>query len=75
MRQRRRRGERVKDLSGSGILVCEECGERIVLEGPISAWLSGSTSFECECGERLTSAEHLVDESGSATNASSPLYP
>ena len=38
-------------FSKRGILVCEECGQRVVLDGPISVWYSGSTPFGCECGE------------------------
>jgi hypothetical protein len=39
------------------VLVCEECGERTVLEGPLAVWHSGSTTFSCECGRRLTLAD------------------
>ena len=52
-------GRRVNDPSRGGILVCEDCGERMVLEGPISVWLSGGTSFECECGQRLAPSGRL----------------
>jgi hypothetical protein len=41
----------VNGPSRGGILVCEECGQRVVLDGPLSAWYSGSTPFGCECGE------------------------
>ena len=41
------------------ILVCEECGERTVLGGPLSVWYSQSTRFGCECGRELTLAERL----------------
>jgi hypothetical protein len=41
------------------ILICEDCGERTVLGGPLEVWLSGSTQFECGCGERLTLADQL----------------
>lgn len=61
--------------SNKSILVCEECGDRTVLDGPVSAWLSGATSFECECGERLTSADRLIDEAGGAPNAASQISP
>ena len=37
--------------SKGGILVCEECGQRTVLDGPLSAWCSGGAPFGCECGE------------------------
>ena len=41
------------------VLVCEECGERTVLEGPLAVWCSGRTTFSCECGRRLTLADRL----------------
>ncbi len=44
------------------VLVCEGCGGRTVLGGPLSVWRSGSTSFECECGARLT-LSHQPDSS------------
>ncbi len=79
------RGEPVHDTRGgrpvdgpvrARILVCEECGERTVLDGPLSAWAWGSTSFGCECGERVTLADGLDRKgfggAGGATNAASP---
>ena len=36
------------------VLVCEECGEQVVLLGPLSAWRSEGDAFECECGKDLT---------------------
>jgi hypothetical protein len=56
--------------------VCEECGERIVLGGPLSVWYSESTRFGCECGRELTLADRL-DQQRNATSAGSspsPLY-
>jgi hypothetical protein len=56
--------------------VCEECGERIVLGGPLSVWYSESTRFGCECGRELTLADRL-DQQRNATSAArstSPLY-
>ena len=44
------------------VLVCEECGERVVLAGPLSAWRSEDAVFECGCGEGLTLAERLEEE-------------
>jgi hypothetical protein len=41
------------------VLVCEGCGSRTVLGGPLSVWCSGSTSFECECGAQLTLSHQL----------------
>ena len=60
--------------SRGGILVCEDCGERMVLDGPISVWLSGSTSFECECGQRLDPSGRLERKGfgEAAADAASP---
>ena len=41
------------------VLLCEVCGERTVLEGPLEVWHSGNTTFACECGKRLTLAARL----------------
>jgi hypothetical protein len=48
------------DVVGSGrqvVLLCEECGEKVVLGGPESVWRSARTFFECECGQLLTLAD------------------
>lgn len=34
-----------------GVLLCEECGQRTVVDGPLSAWRSGNILFRCGCGE------------------------
>ena len=44
------------------VLICEACGEKVVLGGPASVWHSERTFFECECGQVLTLA-HKEDES------------
>jgi hypothetical protein len=49
----------MKDFERDVILVCEVCGERTVLGGPLLVWRSGSTTFGCACGERLTLADRL----------------
>ncbi len=41
------------------VLICENCGERLVLAGPKEVWRSESTLFECECGEQLTLTSHV----------------
>jgi tRNA G26 N,N-dimethylase Trm1 len=49
-------------LEGSGknvVLLCEVCGERIVLGGPVWVWNCGSTSFACGCGAQLTLSHQL----------------
>lgn len=62
-----------------GILVCEECGERIVRDGPLSVWSSGTISVGCECGERLTLVDGFNQKgfggASGATNATPPISP
>ena len=59
-------------LGGRGVLVCEECGQRVVIEKPLSAWRPGSTPPGCECGERTARGERRGEqgkgEAGSVTN-------
>jgi hypothetical protein len=45
--------------SGRVILVCEQCGERIVLGQPEEVWLSTRTLFECECERDVSLASRL----------------
>jgi hypothetical protein len=45
------------DSSRRVVLICDECGEKVVLGGPESIWHSASTFFECECGQLLTLAD------------------
>jgi hypothetical protein len=47
----------VDGLSKGGILVCEECGQSTVLDGPLSAWCSGGAPFRCKCSEGKPIAE------------------
>lgn len=51
----------VSSSVGRVVLLCQECGECTVLGGPLSAWLSGKTFFECGCGKRLTLAHRSVE--------------
>ncbi len=60
--RRERRGVRVSDRLRGVVLVCEECGERVVLAGPLSAWRSEGAVFECGCGEGLTLADRLEEK-------------
>ena len=49
-------------MEGSGknvVLLCEGCGERVVLGGPVWVWSCGSTSFACGCGAQLTLSNQL----------------
>ncbi len=51
------------------VLECNKCGERLILLGFESDWHSeGRTTFESECGERLTLADR-VDEETAGLNA------
>ena len=47
------------------ILICEECGERLVIAGPKDIWCSEQAIFECECGEThlLTARQSRNDTS------------
>ena len=49
----------VSDFSGRVILVCEECGERTVLDGSLLAWRQESKVFGCDCGKLLTPSDRL----------------
>ncbi len=49
----------MKGSSRYVVLVCEECGERTVLDGGVSVWRLGDTSFGCQCGERLALVDRL----------------
>jgi hypothetical protein len=45
------------------VLECNKCGERLILLGFESDWHSeGRTTFECECGEKLTLADRIDGE-------------
>ena len=59
---KRAEGVRVSRLSRSVILVCEECGERVALVDPLSAWRTERAVFECGCGEGLTLADRLDED-------------
>src|ERR671932_1628144 len=54
----------MRDAERDIVLVCEICGGRTVLGGPLAVWRSESTTFSCECGERLTLADR-ADPGGS----------
>jgi hypothetical protein len=36
------------------ILTCEDCGEKVVLIGPVEDWRSRDAVFACGSGHRLT---------------------
>ena len=50
-----------RSSAGRVVLMCEECGERMVLGGPLSVWRSEPTGFECECGEEVTLADRVEE--------------
>ncbi len=62
-----------------GVLLCEECGQRTVVDGPLSVSSSGFATFSCRCGERLALAGGLdhsgPGEASRATNAAPPISP
>jgi hypothetical protein len=65
----------VGNRSRSAVLVCEECGERVVIAGPLSAWRPEHAVFECGCGEGLTLADRLDEtttELATVPNARKP---
>ena len=72
-------GQVVDGFSKGGILVCQPCGERIVLNGLLSAWPKGATSLGGECGERLTLTDGLLysrfGEATGNTKSSPPTSP
>jgi hypothetical protein len=47
----------VVDSSRQIVLICGECGDKVVLGDPESVWHSAITIFECECGQVLTLAQ------------------
>jgi hypothetical protein len=54
----------VNGLSKGSMLVCEECGLKTVLEGPLSAYSSVGSAFGCLCGNggKLNTAVPLRHE-------------
>src|SRR5215211_5633418 len=46
----------MKRTASRVLLICEECGEKLVLGEPEEVWLSTRTRFECECGEDVSLA-------------------
>ena len=64
LRERRNRRHRVQRSPRKRVvLVCEECGERLMLADPLWVWLSqGTAAFECERGVVVTLASRLRDE-------------
>ena len=44
------------------VLICEECGERLVLIGPKDLWRSERTVLKCGCGQEHTLVDRLDEE-------------
>jgi hypothetical protein len=65
----------MEDSERDIILVCEVCGERTVLGGPLAVWRSESTTFGCECGERLTLADGLDPEESNKVATTATVKP
>ena len=53
---------------GRTVLICEECGQRLVLTDPDFLWHLEPLTLECGCREELTLAERIV-EGGSGAGA------
>jgi hypothetical protein len=43
------------------VLICEECGQRLVLSDPEFIWHLERLVLECDCGEELTLADRIVE--------------
>jgi hypothetical protein len=56
--------------SGSTVLICEECGKRMVLTDPeVLIWRSKRPVFDCDCGKKLTLDNRIVEGSPVAGGA------
>jgi hypothetical protein len=47
-------------LVGRTVLICEDCGERLVLADPKLTWNSAHPVFECKCGEEFTAENRIL---------------
>ena len=63
-----KKGVHVQRYLGRTVLICEECGQRLVLTDPDCLWHLEPLTLECGCGEELTLAERIV-EGGSGAGA------
>ncbi len=52
---------------GRTVLICEECGERLVLSDPEFSWHLERLVLECGCGEEVTLGNRVVEEGGQDT--------
>jgi hypothetical protein len=73
--EKRAEGVRVSSRSRSVVLVCEECGERVVVVGSLSAWRLERAVFECGCGEGLTLADRLEEKTTELATVPSAMKP
>jgi hypothetical protein len=44
------------------ILMCEECGEKLIILGPKEDWRSRCIIFVCECRHKLTLDDQTDEE-------------
>jgi hypothetical protein len=44
------------------VLMCEECGEKLIILGPKEDWPSRCAIFVCECRHKLTLDGHADEE-------------
>jgi hypothetical protein len=51
---------------GRIVLICRECGQRVVLLDPELIWQFERPVLECACGEELTLADRIMEGGPSA---------
>lgn len=51
---------------GRIVLICRECGQRVVVLDPKLTWNLERAVWQCECGEKLTLADRIVEGGPSA---------
>ena len=44
------------------VLICEACGERLILLGTEEDWRSRRPIFRCECGQKITLDDRATEE-------------
>ena len=56
------------------VLICEKCGEKLVIVGPEDVWRSERNVFECACGEKhtLTGRQRRSGATGDQTTSELP---
>jgi hypothetical protein len=56
-----KKGVHVQRYLGRTVLICEGCGQRLVLTDPDFLWHLEPLTLNCGCGEELTLAERIVE--------------